>query len=97
MKTADDSDDPLRHLRLAAVGDRLVFEITSDFKHRTIHILRSFRPHDGPEVEVGCGFSSPEAALAWVDADPIRFEHPKLIVELKEVIRGLFEHFESND
>jgi hypothetical protein len=92
----DSPDSPLRQLRLAAPGDSLVFQITSDLKNRTIHVVRTLRGPDGPETEMASGFDLVERAQDWVDADPSRFEHPRLMLELKEVIRGLFEHFASN-
>lgn len=49
------------------------------------------------EREVASGFALLEKALAWVDADPARFQHPRLMLELKEVVRGLFEHIATND
>ena len=99
MKPTDreSHDSPLRQLRLAAPGDELVFQITSDLKHKAIHVVRTLRGADGVEREVASGFALLEKALAWVDADPARFEHPRLMLELKEVVRGLFEHFAANN
>lgn len=93
----DSHDSPLRQLRLAAPGDELVFQITSDRKNKTIHVVRTLRGPDGMEREVASGFALLEKALAWVDADPARFQHPRLMLELKEVVRGLFEHIATND
>jgi hypothetical protein len=88
-------DSPLRHLRLEATGGALVFQITSDLMHRTIHVVRTLRDAAGQENAMASGFDTLEKALQWIDADPARFDHPRLMLELKEVIRGLFEHFAS--
>lgn len=91
----DSPDSPLRHLRLEAAAGELVFQITSDLKNRTIHVVRTLRDSAGQEREMASGFDTLERALQWIDADPARFDHPRLMLELKEVVRGLFEHFAS--
>lgn len=93
---ASSNGHPLDQIRLAAKGDRLVFQITADARRGAIHIVRTLHGDDGVAEELACGFDEAPVALNWVDDDPARFECPRLMTELKEVIGGLFEQFSSN-
>lgn len=86
-----------RQVRLAEADEKLVFEITSDPQNRTVHVVRTSREADGRVKEIASGFGELDEALKWVDSDPRRFEHPRLMLEHKETIRGLFEHFPASE
>jgi hypothetical protein len=72
---------------IASVGGALLFEFKA--APTGVHVIRVHRRDDGTKLYCSVLFDDERAFLDWIDADPVRFQHPLVFQQARRCFAEL--------